>query len=120
MRFEVERAVALSEGLSNPSQPLPDLISSVGCDDSGARKGEKASRTSSPTGGEAHKARPRHEQRANSQDARRRFGTVGRAIVKMLAHTGEEMSVKTIRAEVKQLLGGSVSRFSIADYLLRR
>jgi hypothetical protein len=30
------------------------------------------------------------------------------------------MCVKAIRAEVEQLLGGSVSRFSVVDYLMRR
>jgi mRNA-degrading endonuclease RelE of RelBE toxin-antitoxin system len=30
------------------------------------------------------------------------------------------MSVKAIRAEVEILLGGSVSRFSVSDYLLTR
>jgi hypothetical protein len=30
------------------------------------------------------------------------------------------MSVKAIRVEVEALLGGSVSRFSVSDYLLTR
>lgn len=53
-------------------------------------------------------------------DGRRRFGTVSRAIIEVLAEAGGEMQVKTIRAEVERLLGGPVSRFSVADYLLTR
>jgi hypothetical protein len=53
-------------------------------------------------------------------DGRRKFGTVSAAIIKVLAHSEAEMSVKAIRSEVETLLGGSVSRFSISDYLLTR
>ena len=37
-----------------------------------------------------------------------------------LAQSGTEMSVLAIRAQVEALLGGSVSRFSVSDYLLTR
>jgi len=53
-------------------------------------------------------------------DGRRKFGTVSTAIVKVLAKSEAEMSVKAIREEVEALLGGSVSRFSVSDYLLTR
>jgi hypothetical protein len=38
----------------------------------------------------------------------------------VLSETGEEMSAKVIRTEVEQILAGSVSRFSIADYFIKR
>jgi hypothetical protein len=38
----------------------------------------------------------------------------------VLAESGEEMSVRAIRKQVEELLGGSVSRFSVSDYLLIR
>ena len=51
-------------------------------------------------------------------DGRRKFGTVSAAIVKVLAQSGNEMSVKSIREEVEAIVGGTVSRFSVSDYLL--
>jgi hypothetical protein len=57
---------------------------------------------------------------ADWPDGRRKFGTVSGAILKILAESGTEMSVKAIRAEAEALLGGRVSRFSVADYLLTR
>ena len=52
-------------------------------------------------------------------DGRRRFGTVSGAIVAVLAGAGE-MRVRAMRGEVELLLGGSVSRHSVSDYLLTR
>ena len=58
--------------------------------------------------------------RAGWPDGRRKFGTVGRAVVSVLTQTDSEMRVKAIHAEVERLLGGSVSRYSVSDYLLTR
>jgi hypothetical protein len=60
------------------------------------------------------------KSRAGWPDGRRKFGTVSGAIITVLTQSGAEMSVKAIRAEVEALLGGSVSRFSVSDYLLTR
>jgi hypothetical protein len=51
---------------------------------------------------------------------RRKYGTVGAAIVAVLAQADREMRVKDIHEEVERHLGGSVSRFSVSDYLRRR
>src|SRR5437870_8412801 len=53
-------------------------------------------------------------------DGRRRFGTVSGAILRVLAEADDELSVRAIRTGVERLLGGSVSRFSVSDYLLVR
>ena len=51
-----------------------------------------------------------------STEVRQRSG----AVRKVLAEAESEMRVKSIHAEVERVLGGSVSRFSVADYLRRR
>ena len=48
------------------------------------------------------------------------FGSVGGAVVAVLAEAGGEMRLRDIHAEVEKRLGGSVSFFSVADFLLRR
>ena len=53
-------------------------------------------------------------------DGRRKFGTVSTAIVQVLTEAEGELSVRAIRVEVERFLGGPVSRFSVADYLLVR
>ncbi len=58
--------------------------------------------------------------RAGWLDGRRKFGTVGGAVVSVLAQTDSEMPVRAIRAEVQRILGGDVSRHSVSDYLLTR
>jgi hypothetical protein len=40
--------------------------------------------------------------------------------VAVLGRTGAEMRVKEIHADVERLLDGSVSRYSVSDYLRRR
>jgi hypothetical protein len=72
------------------------------------------------TGLEPHQARPQSHPRAGWPDGRRSFATVSRAIVAVLKRDGGEMSTKAIREQVEALLGGTVSRFSISDYLLTR
>jgi len=63
---------------------------------------------------------PRLSNGPDGQDGRRKFGSVSGAIITALAQSGTEMSVLAIRAQVEALLGGSVSRFSVSDYLLTR
>lgn len=53
-------------------------------------------------------------------DGRRKFGTVGGAVVAVLKEAGSEMRVKEVHAEVERVLGGQVSRYSVSDYLLSR
>lgn len=53
-------------------------------------------------------------------DGRREFGSVGAAVVSVLAQAGTVMKAKAIHAEVERLLGGVVSRYSVSDYLRRR
>ena len=53
-------------------------------------------------------------------DGRRKFGTVRDAIVQVLTEAGGELRARDIQACVEELLGGKVSRFSVADYLLVR
>jgi len=62
----------------------------------------------------------RRSPRAGWPDGRRAFGTVARAVLSVLAQTDSEMRVKAIHAEVERVLGGSVSRYSVSDYLLTR
>jgi hypothetical protein len=102
------------------SRALADLIFSLGCHDPKPTRAKKAFKTHSRIGIEAHKAWPRTEPRLGWPDGRRKFGSVGRAIVQVLSDAGGEISVKVIRSQVEQLLDGNVSRFSVADYLLRR
>jgi hypothetical protein len=92
--------VDLSGGLSN--HPVRDLLQCL----TGRRSDQDGFRRPKP--------------RAGWPDGRRRFGTVSRAIIDVLAESSAEMSVRAIRAEVETLLGESVSRFSVSDYLLTR
>lgn len=59
------------------------------------------------------------KSRAGWPDGRRKFGEVSGAIKAVLAKNGGEMRMKTIHAEVEQLLGGEVSFQSVADYLAK-
>src|SRR5437016_871127 len=72
----------------------------------------------------SHKPRKAAAKREASaiggSEARRKFGTVGGAVIAVLAEAAGEMRVKLIHAEVERRLGGRVSRFSVADYLRRR
>ena len=59
-------------------------------------------------------------ERAGWSDGRRKFGTVGGAIVAVLSRAESEMRTRDIHREVEEGLGGSVSFQSVADYLIRR
>lgn len=92
--------MGLSGGLSNTS--FQDLLQCLTAD---RRRQEQK--------------QPRSE-RVGWPDGRRRFGTVAAAVVSVLSQTGEEMAAKTIRAEVEKILGGTVSRHSVSDVLVKR
>src|SRR2546430_329236 len=73
------------------------------------------------TSSSSHKDRPqRKEPSAGWSDGRRKFGTVSAAVVAVLAKTDGEMRLKAIHAEVEHVLAGSVSFYSVADYLHTR
>src|SRR5439155_23496152 len=92
--------MVLSGGLSNPH--FEDTIHSL-------------------IGDAAHQARCRRKKpSAGWPDGRRTFGSVGGAILAVLAQTDSEMRLKDIHVAVERLLGGRVSFQSVADYLLTR
>ena len=62
----------------------------------------------------------RTKARDGNPAGRRKFGTVGGAIVSVLEAAGSEMPLKSIHAEVERLLDGSVSVPSVTDYVYRR
>ena len=64
--------------------------------------------------------RKRTTSRGAWPDGRRRYGQVAGAIVDVLDQARGELSIRTIREQVEQLLGGPVSRHSISDYLCVR
>ncbi len=53
-------------------------------------------------------------------DGRRRFGSVGAAVVEVLSHAESELRVREIKTEVERLLGGPVARGSVKSYLANR
>ena len=50
---------------------------------------------------------------------RRRFGSVGDAVVAVLRDSGGAMKLQAIHKAVEKKLGGSVSNYSVQDYLRR-
>ena len=66
-----------------------------------------------------HKARRRKQGLAGWSDGRRKFGSVGQAIVQVLARADTELRVEDIHKSVEYLLGGPVSRSSVKNYLRR-
>lgn len=64
--------------------------------------------------------RSRTRARGGWPDGRRKFGAVSGAIMTVLAQAESEMRMKDIHAAVESILGGSVSRHSVSDYLLTR
>lgn len=57
--------------------------------------------------------------KAGWPDGRRKYGEVSGAIKTVMTQNGGMMRMKTIHAEVEQLLGGDVSFQSVADYLAK-
>ena len=52
-------------------------------------------------------------------DGRREFGTVAAAIRRVMEEAGGELQVRDVRREAEVLLGGVVSRFTVADHLIK-
>jgi hypothetical protein len=89
--------------LSNPPESLSGLLSHF------------------PTRESDHKARVTEpKKQVGRPDGRRKFGSVSGAILAVLAQTDSEMKVKAIQEHVEHILGGKVSYYSVADYLLVR
>lgn len=65
---------------------------------------------------------PARRRQAVIKDAagRRLFGSVGSAVVAVLAASGGEMRVRNVHAAVETVLAGPVSFYSVADFLARR
>jgi hypothetical protein len=89
----------LTGQLSNPPEPLARLLSIA----------------SRPT--PRSKRRSNKPKRSGYVEGRRRFGAVGKAVVAVLASADRDVTAREIRLEVEKLLGGSVSRHSIAYQL---
>ena len=64
--------------------------------------------------------RARRKGRAGWPDGRRKFGTVSKAIMDVLAAAECEQPVRVIRGQVEVKLGGHVSCFSVSGYFLTR
>lgn len=52
-------------------------------------------------------------------DGRRKFGTVSRAILQVLAEADAELRVVEVKARVERLLGGPVTASSVKNHLRR-
>jgi hypothetical protein len=50
-------------------------------------------------------------------EGKRRFGTVGKAVVEVLSEAGEEMTPRAVHQAVERKLGGEVSFYSVYDRL---
>jgi hypothetical protein len=92
----------LAGQLSNPPEPLARLLSIL-------------SRPTSRT--KKHTAKPK---RRGYVEGRRRFGTVGKAVLEVLSEADRALTAHEIRLEAEKLLGGTVSRHSIAYQLQTR
>lgn len=90
--------MALSGGLSN--RHLSDIVNSL---------------TSAP-----RRQDPPNTPKADHTDGRRAFGSVGKAVLSVLAEAERELTAHEIRLRVEILLQGSVSRYSIAYQLKTR
>jgi hypothetical protein len=92
--------VALSGGLSNPS--FKDLLQCLTANASDQERRRPAS------------------NRSGWADGRRKFASVSAVVVSVLRQTKSEMRAKDIHTEVERVLGGTVSRYTVSDYLLKR
>ena len=63
------------------------------------------------------RSRPR---RAGWPDGRREFGSVGKAVLAVLAAADKDLTAQEIRHRAETLLGGAISRHSIAYQLQTR
>lgn len=69
---------------------------------------------------ESARAKALSARSAGWTDGRRKFGSVSNAVITVLVEADSDMQIRTIHAEVERLLGGSVSRHSVSDYLRTR
>lgn len=67
-----------------------------------------------------HQERQPRPSRAGWPDGRREFGSVGRAVLAVLASAEKDMTAHEIRLEAEKLLGGAISRHLIAYQLQTR
>jgi hypothetical protein len=81
--------------LSNPSEPLVRLLSIV------SRPSKRAKRRSTKP------------KRSGYVEGRRRFGSVGKAVLTVLVAADKDLSAHEIRLGAEKLLGSRVSRHSI-------
>ena len=91
--------MVLTGQLSNPPEPLARLLSIL----------------SRPT--KRTKKRPSKPKRCGYVEGRRRFGTIGKAVLEVLAAGDDELTAHEIRLQAEKLLGGPISRHSIAYQL---
>jgi hypothetical protein len=91
--------VDLTGQLSNPPEPLARLFSIL-------------SRPTNRT-----KRRPTKPKRTGYVEGRRRFGTVGKAVLEVLAAADRTLTAHEIRLEAAKLLRGPVSTHSISYQL---
>lgn len=92
----------LTGQLSNPPEPLARLLSIL----------------SGPT--PRAKKRSTKPKRNGYVEGRRRFGSIGKAVLAVLAVADRELTVHEIRLEAEQVLGGPISRHAIAYQLQTR
>jgi hypothetical protein len=69
---------------------------------------------------QAHRPKGERAKRFTYAEDRRRFGTVGSAVVEVLAKAGEPMRLSAIHEAVEEKVGGDVSLHTSHDSLLRR
>lgn len=91
----------LTGQLSNPPEPLARLLSIL------SRPTPRAKRRSTKA------------KRSGYVEGRRRFGAVGKAVLAVLVAADRALTAHEIRLETEKLLGGPVSRHSIAYQLQR-
>jgi len=92
----------LTGQLSNPPEPLARLLSIL------SRPTPRTKRRSTKLG------------KSGYVEGRRRSGSVGKAVLAVLAGTDRELTAHEIRLEAEKLLGGAVSRHSIGYQLQKR
>lgn len=92
----------LTGQLSNPPEPLARLLSIL----------------SRPT--KRTKRRATKPRRSGYVEGRRRFGTIGKVVVEVLAAADRTLTAHEIRLEAEKLLAGPISRHSIAYQLQTR
>jgi hypothetical protein len=101
-RCDKSNGMDLTGQLSNPPEPLARLLSIL-------------SRLTKRT-----KKRSTKPKRSGYIEGRRRFGSVGKTVLEVLASADSALTAHEIRLRAEKLLGGPVSRHSIAYQLRTR